>query len=346
MGILRYLFALSVLLFHSYPLFGTTIIATRLAVPSFFVISGFFITVILQTKYVGKNKSYWLFFTNRLLRIYPLYLTVFFLILGLSLMKYFFHIGAENAVSSITRYGFWATIVYLIQNITLVISPDFWVLPFKNPDYLVGPQVWALQVEIAFYAVAPFLCRLKFRHFIFVSVGILFILYTVIFPYQLIHPKSLLRLFSDHFVYFVFGIASYHIYNQYKKRIPVSVYPLFLFIGFAILFSFFFPDSSHWKLAADWVYFIVLAFVIPFIFVGVGKNNFDRFLGNLSYPLFISHIFFMKLLNNIGFLNVDKTIFTFILVVVTTASSFILYKLIDEPINIFRQKRLFVKKTK
>src|SRR3979411_2191986 len=77
MGSLRFLLALSVACGHfGVPLGFPT---SDVAVQSFFVISGFYMALVLNEKY-GPG-TYWLFLSNRLLRIWPAY----FLILILSL---------------------------------------------------------------------------------------------------------------------------------------------------------------------------------------------------------------------------------------------------------------------
>ena len=76
MGILRLLLAISVVLAHSSPLFGITSVGGALAVQAFYIISGFYMSLILNEKYTGGNNSYYLFISNRLLRLYPIYWVV------------------------------------------------------------------------------------------------------------------------------------------------------------------------------------------------------------------------------------------------------------------------------
>ena len=75
MGTLRFLLALSVAYGHltklpSFP-------SSDVAVQSFFVISGFYMALVLNEKY-GLG-SYWLFISNRLLRLWPAYAAVLIL---------------------------------------------------------------------------------------------------------------------------------------------------------------------------------------------------------------------------------------------------------------------------
>ena len=48
-------------------------IAGNTAVKAFFIISGFYMTLVLSSKYERKRHSLWLFYSNRVLRIYPMY---------------------------------------------------------------------------------------------------------------------------------------------------------------------------------------------------------------------------------------------------------------------------------
>ncbi len=80
MGTLRFILALSVAYGHlAVPLSFPT---ADVAVQSFFVISGFYMALVLNEKY-GAG-SYWLFVSNRLLRLWPTYFVVLILSLGVA----------------------------------------------------------------------------------------------------------------------------------------------------------------------------------------------------------------------------------------------------------------------
>ena len=76
MGTLRFLLAISVVFFHFNEL-ESRMVGGSMAVQSFYVISGFYMALILNEKYSTGKGSYSLFLSNRLLRLYPLYLLVF-----------------------------------------------------------------------------------------------------------------------------------------------------------------------------------------------------------------------------------------------------------------------------
>ncbi|MCF8321913.1 MAG: acyltransferase family protein [Flavobacterium sp.] len=73
MGFLRFILAISVVLAHSSSIYGFGLVGGKTAVQAFYIISGFYMTLILNEKYIGNNNSYKLFITNRFLRLYPIY---------------------------------------------------------------------------------------------------------------------------------------------------------------------------------------------------------------------------------------------------------------------------------
>src|ERR1041384_5510881 len=75
MGTIRTLLALAVALFHSYGIFSghQTMTGGTTSVQSFYIISGFYMALILNEKYRPGPGSYKLFITSRFLRIFPVY---------------------------------------------------------------------------------------------------------------------------------------------------------------------------------------------------------------------------------------------------------------------------------
>src|SRR5208337_4295200 len=83
MGLLRLLLAVSVVLVHTRGCFGFRPLAAAEAVQTFYMISGFYMAMILIEKYRGPD-SYRLFLSNRFLRIYPIY----WITVGLSMLTW------------------------------------------------------------------------------------------------------------------------------------------------------------------------------------------------------------------------------------------------------------------
>ena len=87
MGLLRLILAISVVLEHLDGIFGFKFTGGLVAVEVFFIISGFYMTMILDKKYIGKG-SYMLFLSNRLLRLYPMFWVVLLLTIFASIISF------------------------------------------------------------------------------------------------------------------------------------------------------------------------------------------------------------------------------------------------------------------
>jgi len=97
MGLIRFMLAISVVIAHTSDLFGFGFVGGEMAVKIFFMISGFYMALILNEKYIGANSSYWLFLKNRLLRLYPLYFLVLFLTLIITYFGYSMNPSIQSA---------------------------------------------------------------------------------------------------------------------------------------------------------------------------------------------------------------------------------------------------------
>jgi len=109
MGLIRILLAITVVVGHSgSTLFGYTFVGGSIAVQTFYIISGFYMALILNEKYTGK-KSYSLFITNRFLRLYPVYWIVLFL----SLIMVVFSIATEGIKPEASLYKYTQEYAYI-----------------------------------------------------------------------------------------------------------------------------------------------------------------------------------------------------------------------------------------
>ncbi len=115
MGLLRLLLAISVVLAHLQFIFGYSLIGTRPAVQSFFIISGFYMSLILTEKYVGKKGSYFLFISNRFLRIFPIYWLTLILTITISFPEVVNYLQLHNLLAVV------------IKNIALFPTLDYFI---------------------------------------------------------------------------------------------------------------------------------------------------------------------------------------------------------------------------
>ncbi|CAN5147355.1 N/A [soil metagenome] len=348
MGLIRFLFAMSVLSFHLNHLLPYILFNESVAVSSFFIMSGFYMALVLEKKYVKKDASYWLFISNRLLRIYPIYLITLLVTVLFILLKYFFHIGSAD--NSITHYFLYANqeninllerINFVLRNLTLMITTDYLHFGSQTAGFFIVQQAWTLQIELLFYFLVPFLLRLK-KPFFLLAIT-LYLSYFFLFIFH--HPfsaNSLILSFLLYFIFFLIGIASYFLYQKTSglfrhSRLPQIV--LAVFSLYIIFYQYIPLQLGRTALSnSNLIFYLLFSLALPLIFISSQKSRIDHLLGQLSYPIYIIHLFFIKLFMNIHPLN--NVLLAFSIIISTIIASLMLVYYVENPIDIHRQKRL------
>ena len=359
MGVLRFLLAISVVLAHSTDIFGFSLVNSVVAVQAFYIISGFYMTLILNEKYIGKSNSYRLFITNRFLRLYPIYWVVLLLTTLGSLTVYIITKGEDavvlesyvNYFSNLDLLTFsflvFTNIAVLFQDLVMFFNLNLETfsvaLSSNNTNniplykFLIIPQAWTVGVELLFYLVAPFIVRRKLKvvfALIVLSLLIRFVLVSKGFDYD---PWSY-RFFPNELVFFLLGVLGYHIHKKkffIENKKWLKKLELFIFIGLVFL------TLAYNKIDLQYLnlfYLVVFFVAVPFIFNLTKKSKLDRLIGDLSYPIYISHLFILMIINALNiniFWGKGLT-----LVILTSIFSFILNKVISDRIEVFRQKRV------
>jgi len=371
MGLLRLLLALCVVVAHSGTIFGFGLVTGKTALHSFFVISGFYMTLILKEKYIGQNNSYKLFITNRMLRLYPIYWVVVLCTVLFSVIMYMStgnDFGPLQAYVDHTGSMKFGTIFFLVltniiiffQDIVMFLGLDtvtgglFFTDNFRETDpalyqFLLAPQAWTVGLELVFYLLAPFIVRRKMK-FIFlllvISLAIRIILYTL--GYQ--KDPWAFRFFPSEIFFFLLGTVSYHIYSK-LKTLDIKRSTLKLVYGFILVFSFFysfipyigsFPTYPHFPLKSM-IYIFCIFLSIPFIFILSKRWKKDRYIGELSYPVYLSHILILNIIRwvDIPFFNSYTSI---VLSILSILFSIVLTELVTNKIEGYRQRRVKVAK--
>ncbi|SRR5258708_6825473 len=351
MGLLRVFFAISVLIFHSGSFFGYNIVTSQVAVFSFFIISGFYMGLILEKKYANHKR---LFITNRFLRIYPLYLLMFSITLLFTLGKFSFHIGLpDNAIRhyfTYSSYGsdisfFFDILNLVLRNVTLIFTSDYFLASDKTGGYLLIPQAWTLQVELLFYLLIPFVILFSKKLFILFFGFYLLLFFGFILPHDLLSHLTLTFAFLTSLLYFLLGVISYrYIYKSLKKKQLSSYVFLFVslfFLTYVLLYEFV-PIKVAFPFLGitDFPYYILFVVCTPFLFLFTSRSVLDRFIGELSYPIYLIHMFFIKLLSNVSFFRHDSNYKTIAVLTLTIVFSILIVRYFEVPIDRFRQKRI------
>jgi peptidoglycan/LPS O-acetylase OafA/YrhL len=145
-------------------------------------------------------------------------------------------------------------------------------------------------------------------------------------------------LFFTQIAFFMFGVISYRIYAYLKARgVPKGAYASItaVMLGITMLYQFI-PLGS----IKQWCYYLLVIGAIPFVFSYTRDIKFDQRIGDLSYPVYIAHLFVLHSI--LPFLNRLKLTeyMGFVTSVGTILFSMFLIKFIINPIERYRQGRV------
>jgi peptidoglycan/LPS O-acetylase OafA/YrhL len=311
MGVFRMLLALCVLFSHSVPSGSLNHLAGGFAVEAFFVISGFYMALVLSERYTKERLGRpWLarFYLSRYLRLYPAYLLSALALLLLDLVASLLfhrsvgHLAAWRQMLALPPTPgnllliLWAAVSNLtifLMDLALVIAVrghqavftffrtdaeiNVWALPFNN-------LAWSLGVELTFYALAPLLIRKSNRQLLLLALlAVLLKIYAIVrLDYDLPY-----RLFPLVFIDFLLGVLAYRLRSVLihigGRHGAVIAYCLMLALTAAL------PRGL-----ADWQYSFlaigVTALVVPVLFEATKNSLFDNRVGELSYPFYLFHV--------------------------------------------------------
>ncbi len=314
MGIIRVALALSVVIWHV-PGNHTRALNAAVAVLAFFMVSGFYMALVINEKYAPSGAG-WVkrFYQARALRLYPVYLAM--CVVMVAVYAWSHH---PNPFTSRLPVSFAEQLLLALTNITIV-GQDLYEMmnhvsggpvrallgdAFFNPGYMLVGQAWSLSSEIFFYLLAPIVVRSPIRLLALVasSLAIRFALVvngftTGVWCYWFV-PATLCM--------FGMGSLGYWAYRRIKTwRWAAS-------IGWAAI-----AGMVGWVLVMTWLYDIVIpvngtnsldeprfwiaylsfALALPFAFCATKRVALDRMVGDLSYPLYIVHGLIIGLLFN------------------------------------------------
>jgi peptidoglycan/LPS O-acetylase OafA/YrhL len=273
-GMFRLFLATVVMVHHSFPFR-----AGAWAVDVFFILSGYWITRMWDSRYSRTRASYFTFLVSRWWRLLP----VFFVCTALGLS------------SAMLLQGPGAFI--------MCADPTWWlrqVLIAGSSDAgRILPLTWSLDVEMQFYIVAPAIIyvfsKIGDRARWLVIAGLLAML-SAFFLRGAAPDSARFGLFSG---FFLAGVSI--ALSGWVARWPTIFAGLALFIGGIVLLLLFPPTRNGlWfegKLAASpatwvsswWIFAAVLILPLVSRNIRIRSSGFDRFLGNLAYPLYLFH---------------------------------------------------------
>lgn len=338
MGTFRFVLALAVLLGHLATRIDHSVISrtsTHIlvwaseAVFAFFIISGFYMSLIINEKYAKLRGGTRRFYLNRALRLYPIHWTILLLYaLG------YLYVGSQSFLIGDFHVPLWRWLYAVISN-TFFFGVE--VLPFFDDDnwkFVVGPD-WSLAIEGYFYLLAPFVVGRRLRTLFALFAAALALRLGLYFSGAPSHPWRYFFFPAD-LVLFLMGALSYRLYVVVKGR-PyatwlgvVAAAVLVLCVSTPFLWAS--PDLDGPR---AWCFYACVCVCTPLLFNLSVDWKFDNLLGQLSYPVFLSHVLVINVVLRSDLFPYDKGVAA---VALTLAVSVALYRFIDRPVERIRAR--------
>jgi len=311
LGVLRLLLAVCVFCSHSTQIADLYWLDGSLAVELFFVISGFYIQLVLSTKYtpikLGKKWRY-KFYLARYTRLIPTYLLGFTLTLALALAlgtkdshllsvwAYSVHLVNDFGNVLFKTYLILTNFTLFFQDIIMFLSSEngfiHWTVNFHDTDAYLWQgmalrQAWSLGIELSFYLVAPFLLRFKSIVLVMIVTICLISKFSIINYFGLGDPWTY-RFFPFELGYFLIGSLSYRFTDSFTRfyQIRRGVLPAMIVYAIVIYFT-----TSRGYFRGEAIFYpLALGILLPLIFRMTDGSRIDRFIGDFSYPFYIMHL--------------------------------------------------------
>lgn len=293
MGSLRVFLAYAVIAAH-FPYFHIpNMVGGEIAVEGFYIISGFYIALILSSQYTNTKN----FLINRFLRLYPAYFLISILALAITWVDPKHIQNLFELPGSAIGYIILTNTTMLFQDLSMFLAVINGHLSFVTDpasasnlifQYLLIPQGWTLGIEISFYALAPLMFSKGYKY-IYTIFIISLVLRIFLHTIGLIEDPWSYRFFPTELALFMLGAMSFQLYSKMSNIKEQSYLGVIGKIGLTLCIAYciYFPHISAAYEFKKGIFYILLFAFIPFIFNLSKTSKFDRLLGNLSYPLYL-----------------------------------------------------------
>lgn len=324
MGIIRFYLAMCVVLCHTRTYKDFWVHGGMEAVQLFFIISGFYMDMVFPG-YRSRRE----FYISRFVRIYAPYwamlivVTVTAIVFGLTTHYW---LGYQVFVAEpLENNGLFVVVLACIANVTIFFQDALWFIcqdPGQWPTiaflpqeplrpltlYAVIPPAWSVGIELTFYLLVPFLARWRSCSLAGVVLATMAMRVFTIEAFGMVDRPWLCSFLPFELGLFCLGMLSHRGYARLKpwmtKRLTPLVpdraltYTLYvLVILWVCYFAYLLQEGlDAWitphvtsRIYAYLLSYMVWPCLLPVMFF-IGKNNaIDRFVGDLSYPLYLGH---------------------------------------------------------
>lgn len=357
MGLLRLLLAAIVLFEHTGGIGGYAMTGGALAVQCFFIISGFYMGLVLNERYdrPALNRA---FYTNRLIRIFAMY--YLFLALHLLVFALVEFQGGESplGIYADDRIGLGEQIALGALNFTAVgqelplwlrveDGALVWTGRFRGSgageviNYMMIPMAWSLSLELTFYALAPFIAR-RSAGVIAAIMGLSLFARAVAAGFGLEGDPWSYRFFPFELALFLAGVLSYKAWAAWRPCWQSGRARLLaLAVPFAILAWPWWAGSAHADAFFTWPRVALLALVaaaLPAIHGWSQHSAVDRAIGELSFPVYLGHLLVFAMLGVLPVFKGNPDGLTLATLLVTCALAWVVVRFIDVRIEAVRRR--------
>jgi peptidoglycan/LPS O-acetylase OafA/YrhL len=338
MGMLRFALAMVVACAHA----GIVALPGDTPVQAFYAISGFYMTLVLDKKYGASQRDLTLFYSNRFLRLFPVYALVLVLTLVLATVVPLAFIQAWRQAWPLdpgaVTFLIGTQIVLLGQDIvmflaersgSLYFAPDFHLVDMPAFRFMAVGQAWTLGVELA---LAPFIVRRRLGVILAFIAASIFVRLSLQLFFGFDGDPWSYRLFPSELALFLVGAIAYRAYRgdtNSMQRLVVVVATIVV----ALLLNRW--NGLNRVLSVLGLGIILIA--LPYLARLSEGWHADRLLGELSYPIYIAHALVYSAIDAVLAASVTRDVIVAVAIVGFAAAC---YVLVDRPVDRWRQTRL------
>lgn len=305
------------------------------------------------------------FYSSRFIRIFTPYYFVLLVVLATSLASgLLFGFWGELEPNQYEDNGTVGIALASLSNVTLFFQD--WIMFMKHDYgeglsfttnfyaskaplylYLLLPQAWTIGLELSFYLLVPWLNRQKsalLLMIVILSAALRIECYEYL-GYR--NDPWSYRFFPFELALFVLGMLSNRLYSHIATcktglRLPaIRTSPEYM-AGAALTLFFIYLSTKGTILASHHIgrqytelcSYFVWALALPVLFITLGKSHHDRYLGELSYPVYLSHhvivIYAAAIMHHF---NIDTKYLAVLSSLVTMSISAAMYKYLIAPLD-------------
>jgi len=248
------------------------------SVNAFYVISGYLMTAILHERYGFSPSGLGRYFANRVLRIYPAYLTFFGATLLMVTVFPWVGLQLYRSIREIASVSDW------IQNLSII------GMRHKTGARLI-PQAWSLDIELWFYLLMGlFLSRTKKTAVVWLGLSLFWTGWAVFSGADF--EKRQLTLMAGSLPFSLGAVIWF-----FKEKLPsarawafLALFGLFLINAAASHFSWIDPLVEGYYISILIGAFSVVVLVrLDTAWMGGRFRSLDKLMGDLSYPMYVGH---------------------------------------------------------